>query len=103
MSALWMIALAASTCSISPVEAQTEKKTYSVCIGDICKGIGDFNNTSGLDCGFAHAHSSDTDEQAAKYVCTILLNGFTHFTPQRINTIGGGNCGAIYLQVTCEK
>lgn len=89
--------LAVSLFSTAIASAQVRSEgTVSVCIGDICEGSGEYN----LDCNFAYAHPTDTDEQAAKYICTIVR---THigYRYVRIASIAGGRCGEIVIQVRC--
>jgi hypothetical protein len=74
-----------------------------VCIGDGCNK-GKYENLQILGCEFAYAHPSDTDEEAARYVCQFIQNvqNYENSDYQRIGSEGGGKCGAIYLVVKCH-
>jgi hypothetical protein len=82
-------------------------KTVTACVGDACSGrFGesyDYGPTSGgLTCDFAYAHPTDTDEQAAKLICTVL-NNYSQFNVSRLSVSSGGRCGMIVLAARCHN
>jgi hypothetical protein len=78
-------------------EASIQGKEFSVCIGDICNGSANAN----FSCGFAYAHPSDTDDAAARTVCTVQ-NSYSGYRYTRTLTVGGGRCGEIVLSARCS-
>jgi hypothetical protein len=72
------------------------QQSISIFIGDVCEGSGNVN----LDCNFAYANPSDTDEAAAKFVCTVQQH-HTGYKFARVSVRGGGRCGQILIFARC--
>jgi hypothetical protein len=95
-------ALWPSSCVPPPSETGREEKfkKFTVCIGDICRpnvpGSADYN----YGCGFAEGNPTNTDDAAAKDVCEFR-NNFPQYSFVRYNSVNGGRCGAIYVNVKC--
>jgi hypothetical protein len=82
----------------TPSQASPQGAAERVCVGDICANSGKYN----LGCDFAYAHPTDTDQQAAIYVCQFLNNFSQPPKFIRVGTAPGGKCGVIYLDVKCQ-
>jgi hypothetical protein len=82
--------------------APSDAGPYSVCIGDVCQsGVPGAANFI-FSCSFAYANPSNTDEAAAKYVCTQVYN-FSGCTWVRYAAGGNGGCGYIFDSVKCRN
>src|SRR6266478_1246727 len=63
--------LAAATLIGTSGSCLAESKVFTACIGDICKANVPGSADYIYRCDFAKAHPSDTDEAAAKQICTV--------------------------------
>lgn len=97
LGTFWRLFIATcSTFIVASTSAFGGQNPYSVCIGDRCN----YQTSVNLNCSFAAAHPNDTDEQAAKFVCTIQ-NNYSNYNYVRTVVTKGGRCGTTYVQVRC--
>lgn len=92
-----LLGLVCSGFALMSATAAFAQNPYTICIGDRCTRPDALN----LDCSFAAAHPNDTDEEAAKLVCTVR-NNYENYTYVRTAVRKGGRCGTTYLLVRCH-